>query len=129
MKKLILSTILFASAILITACSHNNTKNPSTSTNQTTSSTQGIQTNQTEATISSTSSSTVSASIRLESGQATIDYAITILGDKEWIVIEDNYNRTEAIPYNLLQGNDESLYWVYQNGVIYDENNSIVHQP
>ncbi|NQP19055.1 hypothetical protein HO928_04605 [Streptococcus suis] len=67
--------------------------------------------------------------IQLESGQDTIDYAKMILGDKDWIVIEGNYTRTESIPYNLLQGNDGSLYWVYQNGEIYDKDNKLVHQP
>lgn len=67
--------------------------------------------------------------VTLESGQSTINYANPILGDKDWTVLEDNYNRTDAIPYNLLQGTDGSLYRVYQNGVIVDMDDNIVHQP
>ncbi|MGT2716414.1 hypothetical protein [Streptococcus respiraculi] len=67
--------------------------------------------------------------VTLESGQDTIDYANSILGDKGWTVLEDNYNRTDSIPYNLLQGTDGSLYRVYQNGVIVDMNDTVVHQP
>lgn len=68
--------------------------------------------------------------LMLESGQVTIDYAISILGDRKWTVLESNYNRTETIPFELLQGDDQSLYRIYQNGVIVAEStNQIVYQP
>lgn len=67
--------------------------------------------------------------VTLDSGQDTINYANSILGDKGWTVLEDNYNRTDSIPYNLLQGTDGSLYRVYQNGVILDMDDTVVHQP
>lgn len=67
--------------------------------------------------------------IQLESGPKTIEYANAILGENNWHVIEGNYTRTESIPYNVIEGNDESLYTVYQNGVIINANYQIVYQP
>lgn len=67
--------------------------------------------------------------VMLESGPVTIEYANSILGDKGWTVIEGNYTRTEAIPYNLIQGTDGSHYTVYQNGVILDATYTIIYQP
>ena len=67
--------------------------------------------------------------VSLESGQVTIDYANQVLGDRAWTIIQDNYNRTENTPYSVLQGNDGSLYNVYQNGVILDMAGSLIHKP
>ncbi|HFI0470172.1 TPA: DUF6287 domain-containing protein [Streptococcus suis] len=67
--------------------------------------------------------------IQLESGPKTIEYANSILGENNWRVIEGNYTRTEAIPYNVLEGNDNTHYSVYQNGVIVNANYQIVYQP
>lgn len=67
--------------------------------------------------------------IQLESGPKTIEYANAILGENNWHVIEGNYTRTESIPFNVIEGNDESLYTVYQNGVIINANYQIVYQP
>ena len=67
--------------------------------------------------------------VTLESGQKTIDYANEILGDKDWNAMESNYGRTESVPFELLQGNDNSLYRVYQNGVITDEDDNLIYQP
>ncbi|HEL1612191.1 TPA: translation initiation factor 1 (IF-1) [Streptococcus suis] len=67
--------------------------------------------------------------IQLESGPKTIEYANSILGENNWRVIEGNYTRTETIPYNVLEGNDNTHYSVYQNGVIVNANYQIVYQP
>ena len=68
--------------------------------------------------------------IRLESGQSTVDYANTILGPLKWQVIESNYNRTEGIPFELLQGENGWLYRVYRNGVILSQTkNVIIYMP
>lgn len=67
--------------------------------------------------------------IELDTGQVTIDYTNNILGNLNWVAIESNYNRTESIPYELLQGSDQSLYYVYQNGVITDVDGNIVYEP
>lgn len=68
--------------------------------------------------------------ISLESGQGTIDFANNILGNLNWQVIESNYNRTESIPFELLRGDNGSLYRIYRNGVILSETKSaIVYVP
>ncbi|HFI0852405.1 TPA: DUF6287 domain-containing protein [Streptococcus suis] len=67
--------------------------------------------------------------IQLESGPKTIEYANAILGENNWHVIEGNYTRTESIPYNVIEGDDDSRYTVYQNGVIINANYQIVYQP
>ena len=64
--------------------------------------------------------------IRLESGQSTVDYANTILGPLNWQVIESNYNRTESIPFELLQGENGWLYRVYRNGVILSQTKDVI---
>lgn len=134
-------SILLLSAVFLGACT-NKTRIGQISTSSSPSSSK--QTSSSSSTRASTSTSNSSSEttevsgkdlselnrgVQLESGQDTIDYAKMILGDKDWIVIEGNYTRTESIPYNLLQGNDGSLYWVYQNGEIYDKDNQLVHQP
>ncbi|NQG97791.1 hypothetical protein HO675_06780 [Streptococcus suis] len=75
------------------------------------------------------SQSRLETSVTLDSGQVSIDYATEKIGDKAWIVLEGNYTRTESVPYNLLQGSDGSLIWVYQNGVIYGDNNQLLYTP
>ena len=73
---------------------------------------------------------TENAKIHLDSGDSTVDYANKILGNRNWQVIESNYNRTEAIPFELIQGENQSLYRIYQNGVIISENtNQIIYRP
>lgn len=68
--------------------------------------------------------------VRLDSGQSTIDYANAILGPLNWKIIESNYNRTESIPFELLQGENGSLFRVYRNGVILSQiKNVIVYMP
>ncbi|MDG4477753.1 DUF6287 domain-containing protein [Streptococcus parasuis] len=67
--------------------------------------------------------------IQLESGPKTIEFANAILGENNWHVIEGNYTRTESIPYNVIEGDDDSRYTVYQNGVIINANYQIVYQP
>lgn len=67
--------------------------------------------------------------ISLESGQVTVDYTIQILGDQSWTIIQDNYNRTENTPHSVLQGENGSLYNVYQNGVILDIAGNLVYTP
>lgn len=68
--------------------------------------------------------------VRLESGQNTIDYANSILGLLNWKIIESNYNRTESIPFELLQGENGSLFRVYRNGVILSQiKNVIIYMP
>lgn len=67
--------------------------------------------------------------IQLESGPKTIDYANSILGENNWHVVEGNYTRTEAVPYNVIEGDDESRYTIYQNGVILNANYEIIYQP
>lgn len=64
--------------------------------------------------------------VTLDSGQVTIDYANSILGNRNWAAIESNYNRTESIPFELLQGDNGSLYRVYRNGVITSETKNII---
>ncbi len=64
--------------------------------------------------------------VRLESGQSTIDYANAILGPLNWQVIESNYNRTESIPFELLQGENGWLYRVYRNGVILSQTKDVI---
>ncbi|MGT2964291.1 hypothetical protein [Streptococcus acidominimus] len=149
MKKYTLLTVsALAVLVLLTACTKKTNKSDtssSTSTSQVSSTShQSSSTSTTEP--ASTSSGEAKSDIdpasdtadllqdkntgvTLESGQDTINYASMILGDKEWTVLEDNYNRTDSTPYNLLQGTDGSLYRVYQNGVIVDMDDVIVHQP
>ncbi|MBY5034513.1 DUF6287 domain-containing protein [Streptococcus gallolyticus] len=67
--------------------------------------------------------------ISLTQGQSTIDYANSVLGDRSWTIIDDNYNRTELNPFSTIQGNDNSIYLVYQNGLITTENGTVEHQP
>lgn len=67
--------------------------------------------------------------VQLESGPKTIEYANAILGENNWQVIEGNYTRTESIPYNTIEGDDDSLYTIYQNGVIVNADYQIVYQP
>ena len=68
--------------------------------------------------------------VRLDSGQSTIDYANAILGPLNWKIIESNYNRTESIPFELLQGENGWLYRVYRNGVILSQTkNVIIYMP
>lgn len=67
--------------------------------------------------------------ISLTQGQETINYATRILGDLGWKIIEDNYNRAEVNPFSTIQGNDNSIYLVYQNGTITTEDGTVVHQP
>ncbi len=67
--------------------------------------------------------------VQLESGPLTIDYANQILGENGWKVIEGNYTRTEAIPYNVIEGDNSSYYSIYQNGVIVNDSYQIIYQP
>ncbi|HEM5031122.1 TPA: translation initiation factor 1 (IF-1) [Streptococcus suis] len=67
--------------------------------------------------------------VQLDSGPKTIDYANSILGENNWRVIEGNYTRTESIPYNILEGDDNTRYTIYQNGVIINADYQIVYQP
>ncbi|WP_347341989.1 DUF6287 domain-containing protein [Streptococcus suis] len=67
--------------------------------------------------------------VQLDSGPKTIDYANSILGENNWRVIEGNYTRTESIPYNVLEGDDNAHYTIYQNGVIINADYQIVYQP
>lgn len=67
--------------------------------------------------------------VQLDSGPKTIDYANLILGENNWRVIEGNYMRTESIPYNILEGDDNARYTIYQNGVIINADYQIVYQP
>ncbi|HFH9837818.1 TPA: DUF6287 domain-containing protein [Streptococcus suis] len=69
--------------------------------------------------------------IALENGQSTIDYANTFLSDQGWSIIEDNYNRTEGVPYSLVQGSDNFpyLYYIYRNGVIVSTDGTLVYAP
>ncbi|HFU4025131.1 TPA: DUF6287 domain-containing protein [Streptococcus suis] len=69
--------------------------------------------------------------IALENGQSTIDYANTFLSDQGWSIIEDNYNRTEATPYSLVQGSNDFpyLYYIYRNGVIVSTDGTLVYAP
>ncbi|RRN49156.1 translation initiation factor 1 (IF-1) [Streptococcus suis] len=67
--------------------------------------------------------------VQLDSGPKTIDYANSILGENNWRVIEGNYTRTESIPYNILEGDDNAHYTIYQNGVIINADYQIVYQP
>lgn len=67
--------------------------------------------------------------VQLESGPKTIEYANAVLGENNWQVIEGNYTRTESIPYNTIEGDDDSLYTIYQNGVIVNADFQIVYQP
>ncbi|WP_156009366.1 DUF6287 domain-containing protein [Streptococcus ruminantium] len=67
--------------------------------------------------------------VQLESGPKTVDYANRILGKNNWRVTEGNYTRTESIPYNVLEGNDNTRYTVYQNGVIVNAGYQIIYQP
>lgn len=68
--------------------------------------------------------------VQLDGGSKTIEYADEILGQLNWQVLESNYNRTERIPFELLQGENGYLYRVYQNGVIWSQShNMIVYIP
>ncbi len=129
-------SILLLSAMFLGACTNktrigqiSTSSSPSSSSSSTRASSSTSTTSSETTKVSGKDFSELNIGIQLESGQDTIDYAKMILGDKDWIVIEGNYTRTESIPYNLLQGNDSSLYWVYQNGEIYDKDNKLVHQP
>ncbi|HFR3692114.1 MULTISPECIES: hypothetical protein [unclassified Streptococcus] len=129
-------SILLLSAMFLGACTNktrigqiSTSSSPSSSSSSTRASSSTSTSSSETTKVSGKDFSELNIGIQLESGQDTIDYAKMILGDKDWIVIEGNYTRTESIPYNLLQGNDGSLYWVYQNGKIYDKENQLVHQP
>lgn len=129
-------SILLLSAMFLGACTNktrigqiSTSSSPSSSSSSTRASSSTSTTSSETTKVSGKDFSELNRGVQLESGQDTIDYAKMILGDKDWIVIEGNYTRTESIPYNLLQGNDGSLYWVYQNGEIYDKDNQLVHQP
>ncbi|HFI0600957.1 TPA: hypothetical protein ACGO9Z_000957 [Streptococcus suis] len=129
-------SILLLSAMFLGACTNktrigqiSTSSSPSSSSSSTRASSSTSTTSSETTKVSGKDFSELNRGVQLESGQDTIDYAKMILGDKDWIVIEGNYTRTESIPYNLLQGNDGSLYWVYQNGEIYDKENKLVHQP
>lgn len=129
-------SILLLSAMFLGACTNktrigqiSTSSSPSSSSSSTRASSSTSTTSSETTKVSGKDFSELNRGVQLESGQDTIDYAKMILGDKDWIVIEGNYTRTESIPYNLLQGNDGSLYWVYQNGEIYDKENQLVHQP
>ncbi|HFR4577400.1 TPA: hypothetical protein ACHWJ6_001771 [Streptococcus suis] len=129
-------SILLLSAVFLGACTNktrigqiSTSSSPSSSSSSTRASSSTSTTSSETTKVSGKDFSELNRGVQLESGQDTIDYAKMILGDKDWIVIEGNYTRTESIPYNLLQGNDGSLYWVYQNGEIYDKDNKLVHQP
>lgn len=129
-------SILLLSAMFLGACTNktrigqiSTSSSPSSSSSSTRASSSTSTSSSETTKVSGKDFSELNIGIQLESGQDTIDYAKMILGDKDWIVIEGNYTRTESIPYNLLQGNDGSLYWVYQNGEIYDKENKLVHQP
>ncbi|NQG18517.1 hypothetical protein HO710_00755 [Streptococcus suis] len=129
-------SILLLSAMFLGACTNktrigqiSTSSSPSSSSSSTRASSSTRTTSSETTKVSGKDFSELNRGVQLESGQDTIDYAKMILGDKDWIVIEGNYTRTESIPYNLLQGNDGSLYWVYQNGEIYDKENQLVHQP
>lgn len=135
-QRLLTSLTLLSTVLLLTACSQNQGQETVEETSTTTTSQSSTSHSSTvSSTETATSSSSQSATeqddtgIQLESGQKTIDYAVGILGDKEWQVIEDNYNRTNSIPFNLLQGNDQSLYRVYQNGVITDLDGNTIYEP
>lgn len=68
--------------------------------------------------------------IHLGSGDSTVDYANNILGNRNWQVIKSNYNQTEAVSFEVIQGENQSLYRIYQNGVIISENtNQIIYWP
>ncbi|MFH0357162.1 hypothetical protein ACHBHL_01385 [Streptococcus sp. A27] len=129
-------SILLLSAMFLGACTNktrigqiSTSSSPSSSSSSTRASSSTSTSSSETTKVSGKDFSELNIGIQLESGQDTIDYAKMILGDKDWIVIEGNYTRTESIPYNLLQGNDGSLYWVYQDGEIYDKDNKLVHQP
>ncbi|RRR51695.1 hypothetical protein EI998_07930 [Streptococcus suis] len=129
-------SILLLSAMFLGACTNktrigqiSTSSSPSSSSSSTRASSSTSTTSSETTKVSGKDFPELNIGIQLESGQDTIDYAKMILGDKDWIVIEGNYTRTESIPYNLLQGNDGSLYWVYQDGEIYDKDNKLVHQP
>lgn len=129
-------SILLLSAVFLGACTNktrigqiSTSSSPSSSSSSTRASSSTSTTSSETTEVSGKDLSELNRGVQLESGQDTIDYAKMILGDKDWIVIEGNYTRTESIPYNLLQGNDGSLYWVYQDGEIYDKDNKLVHQP
>lgn len=129
-------SILLLSAMFLGACTNktrigqiSTSSSPSSSSSSTRASSSTSTSSSETTKVSGKDFSELNRGVQLESGQDTIDYAKMILGDKDWIVIEGNYTRTESIPYNLLQGNDGSLYWVYQNGEIYDKDNKLVHQP
>lgn len=129
-------SILLLSAMFLGACTNktrigqiSTSSSPSSSSSSTRASSSTSTSSSETTKVSGKDLSELNRGVQLESGQDTIDYAKMILGDKDWIVIEGNYTRTESIPYNLLQGNDGSLYWVYQNGEIYDKENQLVHQP
>lgn len=134
-QRLVTSLTLLSTVLVLTACSQNQGQETVEVSSTTTSQSSTSHSSTVSSTETVTSSSSQSATeqddtgIQLESGQKTIDYAVGILGDKEWQVIEDNYNRTNSIPFNLLQGNDQSLYRVYQNGVITDLDGNIIHEP
>ncbi|MGT2911110.1 DUF6287 domain-containing protein [Streptococcus cameli] len=71
----------------------------------------------------------VNSGVTLSSGQETIDYANAILGESGWTVIEDNYNRTNVNPFNVVQSTEGHIYRIYQNGVIEDADGFIVYTP
>lgn len=133
MKKSIYSAlVLLASSCLLAACGNSTSQESpasSTSTVSSTSSSAQLSSSSSSSSTETSLATTVDSGIKLESGQDTLNYTSMVLGDKDWQVIEDNYNRTNSIPSSLVQGNDGSLYRVYQDGVIKDMDDELVHQP
>ena len=65
----------------------------------------------------------------LSGGQSSVDYANEKLGLKEREVFAGNYGMTDEIPYNAVHSTDGSVVWVYQNGVILQEDGQILYEP
>ena len=65
----------------------------------------------------------------LSGGQSSVDYANEKLGFKEREVFAGNYGMTDEIPYNAVHSTDGSVVWVYQNGVILQEDGQILYEP
>ncbi|MTB64573.1 hypothetical protein GGG87_06150 [Streptococcus sp. zg-86] len=141
-KYTLLAVSCLALLTIATACSKKETQTKmtsSSSTSQVSTSSSSSQSSSSSTSEPASTADTTSAAaealgdkntgVTLESGQDTINYTNMILGDKGWTVVEGNYNRTDSVPYNLLQGTDGSLYRVYQNGVILDMEDTVVHQP
>lgn len=79
--------------------------------------------------VKTTSSLQADTGVSLEVGQSLLDYVIPIMGDKGWIILEDNFNRSQLNAHANLQAPDGGFIQVYANGLIVDKDGQLIYIP